>query len=758
MAEIKGLSLTYPGDELGVQALGNVDIVFVHGLEGAATAGFLENEEGPEKLWLYDLLPKSLPTARILTFGYQSDAISLINSRGSVISTYTKSLLESLTAFRVPHQEASLSLSRVAPSRPLVFLAHSLGGLVVQKALIVASTGARADFFAIKRSTSAILFFATPHHTDHKGIFNILRSQIAISAAPRSGKWLLENREFRSWLSSDHNSVLWIQGNPGADVYQRSIPVSSQRSRHITQNQPLFPYQPSIDLVIASCNGLLEVEGRDGIVSFVHLSARAFLISRAASETSQPGYSDAKYFNKTHVSIAEVCVNYLASRSLDDRSSLNFDPDDPGFLKYMVIHWLEHAKAADCPDQYWGCTALHLAARYGHTAIAFQLLARGADPNIIDKSKGQRRYTMPYTKVATKLSGFCWSMAPRWSTSWPGRVASSILGELAIRLHICTQGSEANGKSKSGNCNKGTSGNSSNGRKKDHIRTFKVAVLVEAVVLAMDPTNSLRQSPLLQQIHYEAYRRPPVYPDMNRPKQHLYMTHFLKICRKCHLICDGEIELQQHYDVSICAAMFQRDYANEFYESQRDNLKRRTEKRNHSDKAQYLTAVYRILFPNSDDASMPTPWREENINKRQYDESSAHSRIQDSSLRNELSQHVQSQGAISAILNIINRYQTESSGATTIGRIPRRFSQVPERQHLETSQNDLYQQSPLGRNPLGHDNIPMMPFDSLLPDFMMEPSSDSGFYEDYSLYDDLSRGTLTEAAGSMMGEHEIAIN
>ncbi|KAF7895792.1 uncharacterized protein EAF01_009754 [Botrytis porri] len=360
MAEIKGLSLTYPGDELGVQAHGNVDIVFVHGLEGAATAGFLENEEGPEKLWLYDLLPKSLPTARILTFGYQSDAISLINSRGSVISTYTKSLLESLTAFRVPHQEA--------PSRPLVFLAHSLGGLVVQKALIVASTGARADFFAIKRSTSAILFFATPHHTDHKGIFNILRyfsgvrrcqgsseeficksefqcnlddtsaqlrqiqenfehlrlqqsfklsidsffeelpvvngtslsgfpdsvllhsdhnticqftsvgepnfkrvlaklkrilnpsaecepnlqkyqqeilrwlatqrSQIAISAAPRSGKWLLENREFRSWLSSDHNSVLWIQGKPGAGKSTLASNVIEDFKNHTLEDRP----------------------------------------------------------------------------------------------------------------------------------------------------------------------------------------------------------------------------------------------------------------------------------------------------------------------------------------------------------------------------------------------------------------------------------------------------------------------------------------------------------------------------------------
>lgn len=41
--------------------------------------------------------------------------------------------------------------------------------------MIVASTRARADFVSIKRSTSAILFFATPYHTDHKGISNILR-------------------------------------------------------------------------------------------------------------------------------------------------------------------------------------------------------------------------------------------------------------------------------------------------------------------------------------------------------------------------------------------------------------------------------------------------------------------------------------------------------------------------------------------------------------------------------------------------------
>ncbi|KAF7931964.1 uncharacterized protein EAE97_008985 [Botrytis byssoidea] len=52
----------------------------------------------------------------------------------------------------------------------------------------------------------------------------------------------------------------------------------------------------------------------------------------------------------------------------------------------------------------------------------------------------------------------------------------------------------------------------------------------------------------------------------------------------------------------------------------------------------------------------------------------------------------------------------------------------------------------------------MMPFDSSLPDFMMEPSSDSGFYEGYSLDDDFSRGNLTEVAGSIIEGRETTMN
>ncbi|TGO36414.1 hypothetical protein BHYA_0125g00100 [Botrytis hyacinthi] len=738
------------------------------------------------------------------------------------------------------------------------------------------------------------------------------------------------------------------------DVYQRSIPESSQSSWHITQDQSLSPYRASIDVLIASCHGLLEVEGPDGIVSLVHLSAREFLISRAASETSQLGYSDAKYFKNTHISIAEVCVTYLAIRSLDDKSGVNFDLDNSGFLQYAVVHWVEHARAADHSgvsyqplfrsldslspkflkfwiaqyqkhvnsrsplkymlegwtalhisaafgiynlvqtikelgevqnfdirdaygrtalslaaennhisvlqllleagasittrdnryglsplewaalqgnveivkilvekavswsgtsllsiaaarghvslvkflleegahidsiDQYWGCTALHLAAGYGHKAIVFLLLVHGADPNIIDRSKGQTPlyyaiYKGRHETIKVLLEygarmgeppkkSFVLTDAPQ-STSWPDRVGSSILGDLSIRLRTCTQGSEANGQSSSSNFSKGTSGNSGDGRKKRSHQDFQSGGSggnggfgdEPNKQPALEPTSST--NPAMSDLGLNlacpyfkhdpgrygasrACRGPPGYPDINRLKQHLYKAHSLKICRKCHLICNGEIELQKHYDIPICATMFQRDYADGFDESQRDKLKRRTEKRNHSDKAQYWAAVYRILFPNTDDANMPTPWHEENINKRQYDESCALSRLQDSTLRNELSQHVQSQDAASDRIFRDDHYLT----------IPRSSSQLSERQHPKTSQNDPYQQPPLGRNPLGHDNITMMPFDSSLPDFMMEPSSDSGFYEGYSLDDDFSRGTLTEVARSIIGEHGTVIN
>ena len=71
--------------------------------------------------WPKDLLAKDLPAARIMTFEY--DTLKL-NEPPPQIRDLAKILLDSLTINR--------RLNR-AGSRPLIFVAHSLGGLLVKR-------------------------------------------------------------------------------------------------------------------------------------------------------------------------------------------------------------------------------------------------------------------------------------------------------------------------------------------------------------------------------------------------------------------------------------------------------------------------------------------------------------------------------------------------------------------------------------------------------------------------------------------------
>ena len=92
-------------------------IVFVHGLQGHAT----ETWATSRLCWPKDLLPTDLPAARIMTFEYNT---LVLNEPPPQIRDLAMSLLDSLTIKR--------RLNR-AGSRPLIFVAHSLGGLLVKR-------------------------------------------------------------------------------------------------------------------------------------------------------------------------------------------------------------------------------------------------------------------------------------------------------------------------------------------------------------------------------------------------------------------------------------------------------------------------------------------------------------------------------------------------------------------------------------------------------------------------------------------------
>ena len=95
-------------------------IVLVHGLQGHPTKTLTSSET----CWPRDLLPQDGPDARIMAFGYTS---RLGNETPLRIRDLAKTLLESLSIDRrCTH----------ASTRPLVFVAHSLGGLLVKKVQI----------------------------------------------------------------------------------------------------------------------------------------------------------------------------------------------------------------------------------------------------------------------------------------------------------------------------------------------------------------------------------------------------------------------------------------------------------------------------------------------------------------------------------------------------------------------------------------------------------------------------------------------
>ncbi|KAM5521611.1 hypothetical protein FOXYSP1_15502, partial [Fusarium oxysporum f. sp. phaseoli] len=98
----------------------DVNIVAVHGLNGSARKTWTDSATG--QCWLEDLLPESIPRCRVLTFGYDSK-LAFSKSRSGV-EAFARDLLNRLRIVRS---------SSEARNRPLVFIAHSLGGIMVKK-------------------------------------------------------------------------------------------------------------------------------------------------------------------------------------------------------------------------------------------------------------------------------------------------------------------------------------------------------------------------------------------------------------------------------------------------------------------------------------------------------------------------------------------------------------------------------------------------------------------------------------------------
>ena len=130
-----------------------VDVVAVHGLQGSAIRTW-EHSNG--KMWLKDFLPPEIPFARIMTFGY--DSTVLLSKSVAKIEDKALELLNQLSL------ERSLLEPADSNGRPIVFIGHSLGGILVKKAIILAHERSdEPEYKDILDNTKGIAFLGTPH-------------------------------------------------------------------------------------------------------------------------------------------------------------------------------------------------------------------------------------------------------------------------------------------------------------------------------------------------------------------------------------------------------------------------------------------------------------------------------------------------------------------------------------------------------------------------------------------------------------------
>lgn len=111
----------------------------------------VENGDTSNKVfWPLELLPDSLPDCRIYTWGYDVD---ILGPSTTTVFQHARNLLSSVADDR---------MSSVDRQRPIVWVAHSLGGIVVKDALNQSRT-ATTYLKDILPATYGVCFLGTPH-------------------------------------------------------------------------------------------------------------------------------------------------------------------------------------------------------------------------------------------------------------------------------------------------------------------------------------------------------------------------------------------------------------------------------------------------------------------------------------------------------------------------------------------------------------------------------------------------------------------
>lgn len=167
-----------------------VDLCLVHGLSGDRKSTWTSEEKsGPGIFWPRDLLPKdkNIPCpVRILSYGYNTKFPSAEYLTTRTLYHQAIELVEALCNVRTKPSECK---------RPILFVGHELGGIVIKSAFILSSASGDERLRAVCLSTAGVIFLGTPFRgmTDDEWIRSFVRIVKASGAGKESDTATLED-------------------------------------------------------------------------------------------------------------------------------------------------------------------------------------------------------------------------------------------------------------------------------------------------------------------------------------------------------------------------------------------------------------------------------------------------------------------------------------------------------------------------------------------------------------------------------------
>jgi predicted alpha/beta hydrolase family esterase len=130
---------------------GCADVIFVHGLTGEAVGTWTsQGATEPEGEYWPKWLSTDLPNLSFYTLGYPASIFAQWAKKEMALYERAKNSLELLAGYDFG-------------KRPIIFICHSLGGLLTKQLLRTAKESVDAGWQRIADSCVGILFLATPH-------------------------------------------------------------------------------------------------------------------------------------------------------------------------------------------------------------------------------------------------------------------------------------------------------------------------------------------------------------------------------------------------------------------------------------------------------------------------------------------------------------------------------------------------------------------------------------------------------------------